>query len=173
MAGPARPSLDVEGTLDGAEWLELHRETLRGTAFWPVLAAVTAGALAAAAVAALLGAPAGLLATGAGAALGMIATYAAGYLWLGPSLRFRRTAPADRTARWRISAERLHTDATGDDVELTWQDVDRVRVTRRLLTFELTGGRGRLALPRRTATELGESLVLGWARDGRTEVRPR
>lgn len=170
MAGPARPTLDVDGTLDDDEWLELYRESLRAGSFWPRLAAVAGALVIAIGVTPLVGAPPSWTFGGVAAAVGMSASYATGYVWLGPRLRRRRLIPDDRTARWRISAERLHADTAGQELDLAWCDVDRVRVTRRLVTFELTGGRGLVALPRRTATELGEALILGWAAGENTPV---
>jgi len=170
VAGPARPSLDVDGTLDDEEWLELFHASLRTGSFWPQLGAVAGVMVTAVGLTALLGAPAAWTLGGVGAALGMLGAYAAGYAWLGPRLRRRHLPPTGRTARWRISAERLLADTGDVTLDLAWRDVDRVVVTRRLVTFELTGGRGLLALPRRTATELGETLILGWAADELTPV---
>jgi hypothetical protein len=110
------------------------------------------------------------IAGGVAVTVGMLGTYTLGYVWIGPRRRCRRLGAAERTARWRISGDHLRTDAGGTLLDLGWRDVDRVRVTRRLVTFELTGGRGLLALPRRAATELGESLILRWAQDGDTPV---
>jgi hypothetical protein len=173
VAGPARPSLDVDGTLDDDEWLELYHESLRVGAFWPRLALVTVILLATIGVIALLGAPPVVAASGILIVFGMLVTYTVGYAWLGPQLRRRRLAQPERMAHWRISADRLRTHIGGTDVDLAWRDVDRVRLTRRLVTFELTGGRGLLALPRRTATQLGETLILGWAADEGTPVTRR
>jgi len=170
VAGPARPSLDVDGTLDDDEWLELYRESLRAGSFWPRLAAIAGVIVIAVGITPLVGTPVPWTLGAIIVAMGMSTAYAAGYVWLGPQLRRRRVVPSDRTARWRIGAERLHVDTTTGQVDLAWRDVDRVRVTRRLITFELTGGRGLLALPRRTATELGEALVLGWAAGEDTPV---
>jgi hypothetical protein len=170
VAGPARPSLDVDGALDDEEWLELYRESLRVGSFWPRLAAVVGVIVIAVGVTPLIGVSLVWTAAAIAVAIGMSATYAAGYVWLGPRLRRRRLMPADRTARWRISAERLQVDAATEQVDLAWRDVDRVRVTQRLVVFELTGGRGLLALPRRSATELGEALVVGWAAGENTPV---
>lgn len=170
VSGPARPSLDVDGTLDDGEWLELYLESLRTDAFWPRLGAVAGLLVAAAGVTALLGAPVAWTLGGICFALTMLVTYTAGYLWLGPRLRRRTPDGQDRATHWRINAERLHTDAGSRPLDLGWRDVDRVRLTRRLVMFELTGGRGLLALLRRSATELGEALILGWAADGDTPI---
>lgn len=170
MAGPARPSLDVDGTLDDAEWLELYRESLRSGAFWPRLAATAGVLVVVVGVTPVAGVPIAWAGGGIVAAVGMLGAYAGGYAWLGPRLRRRRRAPNDRTARWRISGEQLSADTAGERLDLRWRDVDQVRVTRRLVAFELTGGRGLLAVPRRTATELGEALILGWAAEENTPV---
>lgn len=168
VVGPARPSLDVESTLDDAEWLELYRESLRASSFWAHLLTVAAVLVVATVVVAVLGVPGGWLLGGVVAAVGLFAAYTFGYVWLGPRLRCRRLTPLERAARWRINADQVHTEQAGIPRDLSWRDIDRVRVTRRLITFELTGGRGLLALPRRSATQLGETLILGWAVEGDT-----
>lgn len=168
MAGPDRPRLDVTGTLDRHEWLELHRTALRRTPFPLVIATAAALTAVSPLLAAVLGAPTVQVLAASSAILGMLTAFGAGSVWVGPALRFRKVPAEHRTARWRVSAEQLRTEIRGTPLELEWQDVDRVRVTRRLITFELTAGRGLLALPRRTATELGETLILGWAGCERT-----
>lgn len=170
VVGPARPSLDVEGTLDDHEWLELYRESLRASSFWGHFLTVGGVLVSAVTVTAVFGAPARWVIGGLCVVLGMLLTYAVGYVWLGPRLRLRRLTPLERAAPWRINADVLRTEQGGIPVELSWRDIDRVRVSRRLVTFELTGGRGLLALPRRAATQLGEALVLGWAADSDTPV---
>jgi hypothetical protein len=185
VIGSARPSVDIETALDDDEWLELYHESLRTSAFWPRTAATalacTAAVGAAVRAAPLLGAPAsgpiGDTATwrlgSVTVTLGMFVVYVAGYVWLAPRLCCRRLTDRARTARWRISAERLWADVAGSSVNLTWQDVDQVRVTRRLVAFQLADGRGLLALPRRSATELGETLILDWATHGDTPITHR
>ena len=45
--------------------------------------------------------------------LALLGAFAAGFAWLGPRRRCRRLDPADRSARWRISADRISTDQGG------------------------------------------------------------
>jgi hypothetical protein len=163
MAAPARPNIDVHGTLDDAEWLELYRESLRATRFWAWLAIAAAVTVLAAGVSAAFGAPTGWDAAVTLAVLGVLVMYAFGYVWLGPMLRCRRVGAAERTMHWRIGAERFAAEQAGRRLELRWPDVAEVRVTRRLLALRLRGDRGVLGLPRRDATALGESLIVGWA----------
>jgi hypothetical protein len=170
VSTPARPSIDVQGTLDDAEWLELYRESLRASPFWSWLLILAGLAVLAAVLAVVLGAPLPWAASGAVAALGLLTTYTLGFVWLGPMLRCRRVEVAERTAHWRIGAERFSTDRAGDRLDLRWQDVEQVRVTRRLVAFRLRGGRGVLGLPRRDAAGLAESLIVGWARAAGTKV---
>ena len=163
MASLPRPCLDVVGELDRSEWLELHREQVRRTAFPASVVAVGASALVAMGIARAAGVPSGPLAVTAALAAGMLAVFVAGYLWLGPRAAFATVPAPARTTRWRVGAEGLRAETGGITDELGWDDVLRVRLTRRLVTLELSGGRGLLALPRRTVTEVGEALILGWA----------
>jgi hypothetical protein len=170
-----RPTVDVQTVLEPAEWRALYRQALRLGGFWTRTAALAIAVVVATTVAVALGAPwrpAGEIAT---ALLAGIAAYTASYLWIGPRLSGlgARAAAGAGPTRWRISAESVRADRQGFHLDLSWQDVDRVVITRNLIVLQLDGHSDVLGLPRRSATRLGEDLISQWADDSGAYVLRR
>jgi hypothetical protein len=170
VSGHGRPSVDVQTSLESAEWRELVGEALRLSGFWARTAALAALVLVAGVSAAVLGTPLTLTAVTALTALAALGTFTVGYTVIGPRLRWPRVSPDLLAVHWRVHAERIEAHRAGTRYDLDWNDVDQVVVTPRLVVLRLGERREVLGLPRRVATPLGESLIIHWAEDSGADV---
>jgi hypothetical protein len=170
VSGHSRPSVDVQTSLQAVEWRELLAEALRFSGFWTRTGALSTVIVITAAAAATLGIPlTPVLAAGA-TALATLGAFTLSYTVIGPRLRWPRIPPELLSVHWRVMADRIEAHRAGVRYELDWNDVDQVVLTPSLVVLRL-GERGEvLGLPRRTATPLGESLIITWAEDSGAEV---